>query len=234
MSSVHIQMILIRHGETRFNREGRIQGSLDSELTDRGQSESILLGESLQSWLPRIDMWMTSPQGRARQSSRLVRENYLRRTGLHLPEEELEESAREIHCGSYEGKTMDQLDPAVLQRIRTEADFPYPEGESLTHVMERGRFVIARVIERASRAAVAAPDLDEFRAVLVSHGNFIRAFGALITGLGPAFALRAFQNNTGVNRLLSRDSGRTFKILTWNDISHAHSLAEQFTNLGTG
>ena len=129
---------------------------------------------------------------------------------------------------------MDQLDPAVLQRIRNEADFPYPEGESLTHVMERGRFVIARIIERASRAQAAAPDMDEFRAVLVSHGNFIRAFGALVTGLGPMFALRAYQNNTGLNRLLSRVSGRTFKILTWNDVSHAHSLAEQFTNLGTG
>lgn len=233
MSGVHIQVILIRHGETEFNRAGRIQGSLDSPLTERGQRESILLGESLQSWLPPIDLWLSSPQGRARESSRLVRENYLKR-GTALPEEELEESAREIHCGSYEGKTMDELDPVLLQRIRNEPDFPYPDGESLVHVMERGRFVMARIIERASRAQAASADMEEFRAVLVSHGNFIRAFGALITGLGPMFALRAFQNNTGLNRLLSRDSGRTFKIMTWNDVSHAHALAEQFTNLGTG
>ncbi len=233
MSSVHIQVILIRHGETEFNREGRIQGSLDSPLTEKGRRESILLGQSLQSWLPPIDLWLTSPQGRAKESSRLVRENYLK-GGTSLPDEEVEESAREIHCGLYEGKTMDQLDPVLLQRIREEADFPYPDGESLIHVMERGRFVAARMIERASRAQASASNVEEFRAVLVSHGNFIRAFGALLTGLGPQFALRAFQSNTGVNRLLSRDSGRTFRILTWNDTSHAHSLAEEFTNLGTG
>lgn len=232
MSSFNIQIILVRHGETEYNKEGRIQGSLDSPLTEKGRRESALLGESMRAWLPPIDVWLCSPQGRAKESSRIIRSRLEGHAAL--PEEELEDSAREIHCGSYEGRTAAELDPSVLERLRTEAEFPYPDGESLVNVMERGRFVLARVIERAARAHSSSPDMEEFRAVLISHGNFIRAFGALATGLGPAFALHAFQHNTGLNRLLSRDAGRVFKLLTWNDTSHAHALADEFTNPGTG
>lgn len=235
MDELNIQIILIRHGETEYNREGRIQGTLDSPLTERGRLESSTLGVSMRDWLPPVHQWLVSPQGRARESSRLIRDHFANGgQGVRvLPAEELEESAREINCGDYEGKITETLDQSIIQKVRELADFPYPQGESLVDVMNRGKFVLARVIESSQRAHNARPDLNEYRVVLVSHGNFIRAFGALLTRLGPEFALRAFQSNTGVNRLVSRDGGRGFKILTWNDTSHMNQHPTEVANLGT-
>jgi len=229
---LNIEIILCRHGETEFNREGRIQGTLDSPLTDRGRAESTRLGIALREWLPFIDLWLVSPQGRARESSRLIRENH----GLQrpLPPEEIEEAAREINCGSYEGKTAEELDQKILSRLRNESDFPYPDGESILDVMARSEGVLDRMIKRAKHTHSTNPAQENFRIMLVSHGNFNRCFGAVLSKLGADFALKVYQSNTGLNRFLSRDDGRTFKILTWNDISHAHGLEEQFTNLGTG
>ncbi|MCE9599843.1 MAG: histidine phosphatase family protein [Spirochaetia bacterium] len=228
---MNLEILLIRHGETEFNCTGRIQGSMDSPLTDRGRSESGQLGLALNNWMPWVDSWLVSPQGRARESSRLVR------AGLskirNLPDEEIIDAACEIRCGDYEGKLTAELDREILNKLRIEPGFPYPGGESIVDVMERGRLVLQRILDQ-SREVADQDRANPFRAVLVSHGNFIRAFGALLTGLGPMFALKSYLNNTGLSRLLSNDSGQSFKLLTWNDVSHAHGLAEQFTNLGTG
>lgn len=202
---------------------------MDSPLTDRGRMESELLGQSLNQWLEPPQVWMVSPQGRARESSRLVRAGLMRTSGL--PAEEIVESVHEIRCGEYEGCIIAELDPVTLQKLRTDPAFPYPGGESIVDVMTRGKALIERILERARSGANGS---ETFRAVVVSHGNFIRAFAALASGLGPTFAMRSFLSNTGLSRLLSSNGGESFKILTWNDISHAHGLEAQFTNLGTG
>ena len=236
LGKVNLEIILIRHGETEYNLAGRVQGSLDSPLTVRGRSESASLGRSLATWMAPADLWLVSPQGRARESSRLIRENFhetVRGTPKEgaLPPEQIEEQAREIHCGSYEGLTVDEMDPDVLASLRDSYDVPYPGGESLLDVMERGKPVRARILEQGQGFFAQQPKEVHsqeaiFRAVLVSHGNFIRCFCALLTELGPQLTLRSLQSNTGLNRLLSRDEGLSFKILTWNDISHTHGIAE--------
>ncbi len=239
---LNLEIILIRHGETQFNRIGRIQGSLDSLLTSRGRAEAERLGASLANWLGTPDLWLVSPQGRARESSRLIRESLLAArggassstSGSLLPEESVEENAREISCGSCEGRPIQELDPELLHSLRTRADCPYPGGESILDVMERGRPVVARILAEARSRPYADPPNRAFRAVLVSHGNFLRCFAAVVSGLGAEFALRSIKSNTGLSRLISRDAGGTFKILTWNDVSHSHGMEEEFSNLGTG
>ncbi len=210
------EIILIRHGETEFNREGRMQGRRDSALTEKGRAEAAALGRRL-GGLPPADAWIVSPLGRTRETSRIMRENM---SSTDLPEERHAPEIQEISCGEFEGRLKSELDPEYLGRIQGLADVPYPGGESLLDVMERARqFLKDPVFNRAGRI------------VLVTHGNFGRAFGAAATGQGPDFALRCVLENTGVCRFVSRtpsNGGEAvsveqegyYLLRSWNDVSH--------------
>jgi len=208
---VSIEITLIRHGETVFNSEKRIQGKLDSPLTERGRNSTERLGRYLKSWIGKIDSWYVSPLGRAQETSRIIRKEL---KGLHLPEEITEERIREIDCGEYEGQTDTTMDQEVRKRLRFEPDFPYPGGESIVDVMKRGEDFLNDLMKNAKNYP------DKYHAVIVSHGNFNRSFGSVLTGLGPYFALRVIQNNTAVNQLISVDRRPVFRVLNWNDTTH--------------
>ena len=73
---------LIRHGETTWNREGRVQGHLDSPLTERGIAQAKAAGRTLRPLLNGENfLLLTSPLGRARQTAALV----LRQLGEPAP-----------------------------------------------------------------------------------------------------------------------------------------------------
>jgi probable phosphoglycerate mutase len=205
-----IELTLIRHGETIYNSEVRIQGTMDSPLTERGRRETIQLAKSLRQWLEPVDAWFVSPLGRARETSELLR------AGLpdDLPIPIIDERLREIDCGSYEGKQEAELDPEIRKRMVVDPTCPYPGGECIIDVMRRGEEFLGSLL----RSAEGFP--DRYHAVIVAHGNFNRSFGSVLTGLGPYFALRVQQHNTAVNRLFSRNGEAIFRIRVWNDTSH--------------
>ena len=127
-----LELILIRHGETEFNLQGRLQGGQDSPLTERGRRESVLLGQSMNRFLDRVDQWWVSPQGRARETSRLMREQIQ----FELPLEEVHEQTHEIRCGDWEGLSRAELDPEEVRRIHSSTSIRYPgsDGESIEDV----------------------------------------------------------------------------------------------------
>ena len=206
-----IQITLIRHGETVYNSENRIQGKLDSPLTERGRKNTEQLGRYLRSWIGKIDSWYVSPLGRARETSNIIRKEL---TEMNLPREITEDRIREINCGDYEGQTDKTMDQEVRRRLRIEPDFPYPGGESIVDVMKRGESFLNDLMKNANNFP------DRYHAVIISHGNFNRSFGSVLTGLGPYFALRVIQNNTAVNQLISADRSPVFRVLNWNDTTH--------------
>ncbi len=65
---------LLRHGQTRFNAEQRLQGRCNSELTDKGEAQAIAMGRRLAGELADPARWTVyaSPLGRARQTAQLV------------------------------------------------------------------------------------------------------------------------------------------------------------------
>ncbi|CAM9636054.1 unnamed protein product, partial [Phaeothamnion confervicola] len=73
------RILLVRHGETTFNAEGRIQGSLDvSELNAIGRSQASAMGRFLADTEANLGHIVVSPMRRARQTLSLVREELLR------------------------------------------------------------------------------------------------------------------------------------------------------------
>ncbi|MDH5656691.1 MAG: histidine phosphatase family protein [Spirochaetia bacterium] len=206
-----IEITLIRHGETVFNSEKRIQGKLDSPLTDRGRKSTERLGRYLKTWMEPVDSWYVSPLGRAQETSEIIRHEL---KDVQIPEPRTENLIREIDCGDYEGKTDIHMNQEVRKRLRLEPDFPYPGGESIVDVMKRGESFLDKLMEESKSFP------KKYHAVVVSHGNFNRSFGSVLTGLGPYFALRVIQNNTAVNQLISVDRHPVFRILNWNDTTH--------------
>ncbi|WP_377109843.1 histidine phosphatase family protein [Rubellimicrobium aerolatum] len=159
------EILLARHGETEWNREGRFQGARDSDLTERGRAQALAMGEALRSWGvdARSHGAWTSPQGRARDTARLMLDS------LGVAAEE-EPDLVEIGMGAWTG----------LLRTEVEVRWPGPAGESLLEFYARcpGGEPLAEVATRAARvlARVRRPT------VLVTHGITLRVLCSLALG----------------------------------------------------
>jgi broad specificity phosphatase PhoE len=135
----------IRHGETDWNVEGRLQGHQDIPLNARGRAQAAHCGGVLRDLFARdgrdpatLD-YVSSPLGRARQTMELARPAL----GLAADGYAIEPRLTEISFGQWEGFTIAQLrnrDPQrIAQREHDKWHFLAPGGESYKAVSERMR-----------------------------------------------------------------------------------------------
>jgi probable phosphoglycerate mutase len=135
----------VRHGETDWNAERRLQGQLDIPLNDRGRRQSAQCGAILRGLIARDGKspadfaFIASPLSRARETMEIMRAE------LALPREGYEVDPRlaELSFGRWEGltyKDVRALDRSVLAvRERDKWNFAPPDGESYAHLMVRVR-----------------------------------------------------------------------------------------------
>jgi broad specificity phosphatase PhoE len=133
----------IRHGETAWNAEGRLQGRLDIPLNDLGRRQAAAAGSILADLFAQDGrdqpslFFVASPLGRARSTMETVRST------LRLPPEDygIDDRLREIAYGSWEGATyaeMQQLDPELFAKRQAEKwTVAPPGGESYAEVKAR-------------------------------------------------------------------------------------------------
>lgn len=97
---------LLRHGQTEFNREGRLQGRLDSPLTALGQDQARRMGRVLRQVIERPEAWtmVASPLGRTRHTAELVREA----AGLDC-RIEIDDRLAELDVGQWEGLNRQEI-----------------------------------------------------------------------------------------------------------------------------
>jgi broad specificity phosphatase PhoE len=135
----------IRHGETDWNVEQRLQGHYDTALNERGRGHAAHCGDVLRDLLvrdgrlPQECAYVSSPLKRARQTMELVRE------ALDLDPQayEVDDRLIEISFGDWEGLTLSEIkarDPdALARRERDKWGFTPPAGESYAALTERVR-----------------------------------------------------------------------------------------------
>jgi broad specificity phosphatase PhoE len=162
-------LYFIRHGETDFNIEQRLQGQYETALNARGRIQARQCGDLLRELLARDGRavqdyaYVSSPLMRARETMRLIRATL----GLDADAYELDDRLKEIAYGDWEGLTLPEIearDPHVLARREADKwDFKPPYGESY-------RDVAARV---ASWYATVTRDT-----VVAAHGGVARALMA--------------------------------------------------------
>ena len=157
---------LVRHGETEWNVERRIQGWADSPLTSLGLAQAEDHGQLLGKF--GIDRIIASPLGRAIQTvAPIVRET-------NVPAEH-DVRLREVCMGDWSGRTSQELQSLYLDQWQARQDDPEgycpPNGESRLDVKRRVAPLVAEL--NASHQEV----------VLVSHGITIRMLLDLLLGL---------------------------------------------------
>lgn len=156
-----MDVFLVRHGESQANAEGRLQGSLDFPLSERGRAQAAQLAR----WLTKNgvgwDYAFSSPLLRASQTAEILS----RECGG--PAAVADVDLHEIRAGRLEGMTRDDMQekhPEWLQRGVTElGDFSTFGGESYDDVQVRAE----RLVERWVREYRAA----EARLLVVAHGG---------------------------------------------------------------
>jgi broad specificity phosphatase PhoE len=156
-----MELLIVRHGESVANAEGRMQGQRDYPLSAVGDQQAELLGRFLVNSGLRFDAAYTSPLTRARATALALT------TALGLPEAELAPELSELHAGSLQGLTRMEISrafPTFLQRGLTElGDFSEYGGESYDDVQQRIRSLVARWHERHLN--------DQHRILAVAHGG---------------------------------------------------------------
>ncbi len=127
------RLLLVRHGETEWNRQTRFQGQIDVPLNDNGREQSQRASELLKD-IP-IDFAVSSPMLRPKETAEIILKQH---PSVQL---ELRSGLREISHGLWEGKLeaeIEQTYPGELHRWRQEPDkVQMPQGENLQQVWER-------------------------------------------------------------------------------------------------
>jgi broad specificity phosphatase PhoE len=123
-------ILLVRHGETIWNLERRVQGRLDSPLTKRGLAQAYAIGRLVRQ-LPNAGSAgiVASPLGRAVRTAKIIAEHLPKR-----PNPIIDERLREISAGSWDGLTFRDIElgcPGVFEGDgRYEWNFRAPGGET--------------------------------------------------------------------------------------------------------
>jgi len=200
------KFILVRHGESVWNSERRIQGSLDPELSPRGRRQTDLLVAHLGVHLsPAVAAIYASPLRRAAQTAEQIAGAY------HLPVIH-DPDLRELFLGAWEGKTVAEIQaafPGLYEKwLEDPLAFPAPGGEDL------------RAFERRVVGAIQRMQRDHPRGdlIVVSHGGVIKALLCFALGLDIRHLFRLKQDNTAVSRI--QLDGPSRRVLLLNDTCH--------------
>lgn len=204
------EMILIRHGETDWNRQLRFQGHIDIGLNDVGFEQARRLGRRLAG--ETAHRVYASDLLRARQTAEPVGQ------GLRL--DVIGDAAlREQSFGRMEGLTVEEIKSNHAQAweawLRFHEDYGMPEGETT-------RQFHARVMDALHRLAAAHPGET---LVVVTHGGVLDMVYRTARSLGLGGPRQSEIPNAGINRVRMRDGG--VDILAWADTAHLADLPAQ-------
>ncbi|HEX3916787.1 MAG TPA: histidine phosphatase family protein [Caulobacteraceae bacterium] len=176
---------LVRHGQTEFNREDRVQGRVDSPLTELGRQQAAAMGERLKALMrDEGGDWTieVSPLGRARQTAAIIAGI----TGLAEPR--IEQRLIEVGYGVFEGFTREELDARWPEFAGVNGIFGRaPGGEAFDDLSERVAGWLAEAGQRP-------PGL---RTIAVTHAGVARTMRGLYLGLDVE-AMRQMDKPQGV------------------------------------
>jgi broad specificity phosphatase PhoE len=146
-----VKLILVRHGETVWNREQRVQGMTDIALSERGRAQAVHLARRLMT--EKIDRIVSSPLMRAYETAMIINQ-------FHEAVVETDRDLRELDQGDFEGLTFDELrtrHAGFLQRWRVDpGPIVIPNGESLDDLQVRAWRVIEKLMQAPCTTLVVA------------------------------------------------------------------------------
>ena len=163
-------LLLVRHGETDWNRDHRWQGHSDPPLNQRGREQARALAETLEA----VDVVYASDLARARETAEILAAQ------LGVPVR-VDARLRERDFGTWEGRTTAELEHAdaeAFARWRAGEGHGADDAEPYVEFFARVRSFVEDVVERHPADSV----------LIVAHGGSVRAVLALADGVDFASA----------------------------------------------
>ncbi len=195
-------IILIRHGKTDWNAEGRWQGHLDIPLNGEGLLQAQSLARRLTDWP--VQALYSSDLKRAAMTADIL--------GHSLSLEPIYDSVwRERDVGAFAGLTGPEVRkkfPQAWERMRNGIVNP-PEGEEYLQLYHRATVAFEQLLSRH----------ENEKAVVVSHGGTIYCVIAYVLGIGPErYGSFSLSGNTGLSIVEVGERGPRLTLL--NDTCH--------------
>ena len=169
------RLVMLRHGQTDFNAGSRMQGQLDSALTELGRAQAVAAAEVLGKLQPLVIV--SSDLHRAYDTAVTLGEQ----TGLVV---RVDPRLRETHLGDWQGLTHTEVDaqaPGARLAWRDDARWAPHGGESRVDVAARSVQVVAELVR--GEPEWGDPDVPHRPVVLVAHGGLIAALSAALLKL---------------------------------------------------
>ncbi|MCE9638254.1 MAG: histidine phosphatase family protein [Planctomycetes bacterium] len=191
------RLCLVRHGETDWNREGRLQGLTDFELNERGRCQARALCERLRG--EAADGLYSSPLSRAFETASIVGEAFGR-------EPVRIDGLRERDVGVWGGMTFDEVKvryPDEWERVAAGEDLPIGGGETRSEVMARMAAAVDDIAERHAGGTVYVVGHGLALKMLVCHILGIDVLHADRLATFPNTSLTVFEVRRGVPRMTS-------------------------------
>lgn len=184
-ASSGVRLLLVRHGETDWNRQKRFQGQIDIPLNDNGRAQARSAAEFLAPI--QIDFAVSSPMARPKETAELILERY--------PNCELsvDDRLQEIGHGLWEGKLEEEIAAEFGELLQLWKDQPeqvqMPEGENLQEVWDRSVAAWEAIVANAPEGSTG---------LVVAHDAVNKVILCHVLGLSPADIWSIKQGNGAV------------------------------------
>ena len=202
------QIILVRHGQTPWNKDKIFRGSKDIPLNDQGREEARLAGE----WLKgeKINSAYTSPLSRSRDTAQAIAQHH-RIAVQDLP------GLSDLCYGDWEGQPLTEVKVKYAELYHQWETAPqmvrFPGGETLAELRGRALSALVEVVARHPEETV----------LLAAHRAVNKVLIAALIGLDDSHFWRIGQDTTAVNRFTW--TGQNWQIVSVNDICHLRGMA---------
>lgn len=197
------KIILVRHGETDYNQQGKIMGWLDIPLNQAGKLQAQLAATSLKT--EKIDAIYSSDLKRASQTAQEIADTH----GLTPI---LTNKLRERQLGVLQGKTWDEVNlnhKIIVEKLDDAADLDWKahQGESYRELWNRVDSILQQIIQQHPEGNV----------IIITHGGTKAAILKILRLVKLDEYIRF--NNSGIT-VIEKKPDNTYSISSFNDTSH--------------
>jgi len=196
------ELILIRHGETKWNKLKKYQGHMDIELNDWGRKQSEEAAKELANL--EVDYFASSDLKRAKETAEII-------AAFHDNNVSEYKELREMNFGDWEGKRFQEIqnqNPLDFQKwIKDPVKYSPPSGESLEEFQERVLIGFNKILQKETK-----------RNVIITHGGVIMIYLASILELSLINYRKFEVANTGITKIDIYDNNYVLKL--FNSQSH--------------
>ena len=185
----HLRFLLVRHGETEWNRESRFQGVRDIALNKNGQKQAEKTAHFLKEVT--LNFAVSSPMLRPKETAKIILQYH---KDVEL---ELKPQLQEICHGLWEGKLESEIEvdfPGLLTQWKKSPEtLQMPEGENLQQVRDRAVICWNQMVENYSKSP------ESKTGIVVAHDAINKVILCYLLGLNPRDFWNIKQGNGGVS-----------------------------------